>query len=74
MATTNLKVLSGPYKDVEVVDPVALKGTGAPANNDEIATNVDRYPIGSTYIDTTNHKFYFREAVAGVAADWVITN
>lgn len=71
MAATNLTTLNPSEKTL--LAPRVI-GTGAPADGDDLSTLVKIYPIGSTYIDKTNHKFYFRDAVNGVAADWVITN
>lgn len=46
-------------------------GTGAPADTDAIVTNVQDYPIGTEYIDTTNRKVYKRVAITPDADDYV---
>jgi hypothetical protein len=75
MAATNVVKINGDYNANQTCSELpTLKGTGAPADGDVIATNITDYPIGTTYINTTAGKVYTRVAIAGVAADYAILN
>ena len=69
MAAINVKRLNGYYKEVK--EAPRCIGTGAPADTDVLATNVERYPVGTEYIDTAAPKLWKRVAAAGLAADFV---
>lgn len=72
MAATNIQVLNTGDKVKSHADVI---GQGVPANGDLLCTNLNAYPIGSTYLNTTGAttttKFFIRFAANGVAADWI---
>lgn len=73
MAATITKVLSIGNK-LFIHSLASVQGTGVPADGDDIATNIRRFPVGSEYINTATGKVYKRVAAALVAADWAILN
>lgn len=50
---------------------MVLQGEGDPENGDALSTYISGYPIGTIYINNNTGKVFVRDAVAGVAADWV---
>lgn len=47
-------------------------GEGAPVLADEMVFNINKFPVGSQYIDTTTGDFYVRTVKSdpAVVADW----
>lgn len=67
MAATNIKILNAGDKTFLRADAV---GTGALAAGDILISNLDMFPIGSTYFDTTNRVHYIRLDDNLVIGDW----
>lgn len=65
MAVTNLKVTNGTYADVHAP---RTYGEGAIADADELVTDTNKYPLGTEYLDITNHVLYQRVAIGGTTA------
>lgn len=65
MAVTNLKQMEG-----EIQNHPRMIGTGTPVVTDSLVTDTQKYPTGSSYLDTTNGKIYYRIAEAKAVADW----
>lgn len=67
MAATNVRILNP--ADKTRLYTVAI-GTGAIAATDDLVTDTNKWPAGSTYTNTASRITYTRVAVAGVIGDW----
>lgn len=65
MAVTNLKQMEG-----TIANHPRMIGTGTPADSDLLSTDTAKYPVGSSYLDTTAGKIYYRIDDDGDKGDW----
>ena len=69
MSAINLAILNGGDKTHHYS---VVVGTGAPSTTSEsLVADVNKYPIGSFYLDKTSGALYARKASAKEVADWV---
>jgi hypothetical protein len=57
--------------DFKQINGLLLQGEGDPTDGDALSTYVPGYPIGTIYVNNSTGKLFVRDAVNGVAADWV---
>jgi hypothetical protein len=67
MPATNVRIINASDKNRQHTNAI---GTGIPAAADKIVTDIETYPVGSTYLDLTNKTIYHRVAVTGAIGDW----